>query len=110
MQRKATKNTRGPNSDEKYFQGWLKEQDCVWCGCRGPSIVDHCRGSTFKHNKELIGHWFCLPHCVECDTKKTIHGKRLGNESEAWKLKHDEYEYKHYIPADVHNSIEDWGK
>lgn len=84
MQRKKSKNTRLANAEEKRFHGWLKEQPCVWCGNEGPSIVDHCRGATFKHNKTLIGHWFCLPCCVPCDTQKTIHGKRLGNESEAW--------------------------
>ena len=84
MQRKATKKTRGPNADEKRFQGWLKEHSCIWCGNDGPSIVDHCRGSTFRHNKVLIGHYFCLPQCVTCDTQKTIHGKRLGNESRKW--------------------------
>jgi len=86
MQRKPSKNRngRGPNSAEKAFQGWLKEQPCTWCGCDGPSIVDHCRGATFGHNKVHIGHWFCIPQCVECDTKKTVHGKRQGNESEKW--------------------------
>ena len=85
MQRKKGKTgTRYANADEKRFHKWLKEQPCVWCGNDGPSIVDHCRGATFKHNKTLIGHWFCLPCCVVCDTQKTIHGKRLGNESQTW--------------------------
>ena len=112
MRRKPTKNTRGPNADEKKFQGWLKEQPCVWCGNEGPSIVDHCKGATFKHNKVLIGHWFCIPQCVECDTKKTIHGKSLGNQALTW----SDIEVKWQIsggigaPDDVWESIEDWNK
>lgn len=112
MQRKPTKNTRGPNADEKKFQGWLKEQPCVWCCNDGPSIVDHCRGATFKHNKVLIGHWFCLPQCVECDTQKTINGKRLGNESRNWLFKNAEYKrlVGSTAPLDVINSIGSWDK
>ena len=112
MQRKPTKNTRGPNADEKRFQGWLKEQPCVWCGNDGPSIVDHCRGATFRHNKVLIGHWFCVSQCVECDTQKTIHGKRLGNESTAWISSNQVYQMEGNAgaPEDVWQSIEDWNK
>ena len=112
MQRKATKNTRGPNSQERLFQGWLKEQPCAWCGNDGPSIVDHCKGATFKHNKVLIGHWFCLPACVECDTKKTIHGKRLGNEAERWQEINEEYfvDTSDCAPCEGEWSIFDWCK
>lgn len=112
MQRKATKNTRGPSAEEKRFQGWLKEQPCVWCNNPGPSIVDHCRGATFKHNKVLIGHWFCIPQCLECDTQKTMHGKRQGNESEAWLDVYHEYEITtgNMAPIQVICSIEDWAK
>ena len=112
MQRKATRQSRGPNAAEKRFQGYLKEHECIWCGNPGPSIVDHCRGATFKHNKTLIGHWFCLPACVECDTKKTIHGKRLGNEAELWLDLYHEYEIiaGGAVPIDVICSIESWHK
>lgn len=60
MQRKSSKNTRGPNKAEKDFQAWLKEQPCSVTGDHGVQ-VHHCKGATFKHNKVLIGHWFCLP-------------------------------------------------
>ena len=60
MQRRATKNTRGPNADERRFQQWLKQQKCC-VGSNGIVEVHHCKGSTFKHNKVLIGHWFCIP-------------------------------------------------
>ena len=112
MQRKPTKNARGPNADEKRFQAWLKDHCCAWCYAEGPSIVDHCRGATFKHNKVLIGHFFCLPQCVVCDTKKTIHGKRLGSESEAWVALEAEWQVGggRGAPDDVFESIEDWGR
>jgi len=108
MQRKASKNTRGPNAQEKAFQGWLKEHDCAWCGCEGPSIVDHCRGATFKHKKTLIGHWFCISQCVTCDKSKTIDGKRLGNEAEMWEELVCEYEK--LPPNCVSEAIMDWGR
>ena len=113
MQRKPTKNTRGSNADEDRFQGWLKEQPCAWCGNDGPSIVDHCRGATFKHNKVLIGHWFCIPQCVTCDTQKTIHGKRLGNEAEKWEetfVKYKREDITRTAPFDVSFAIMDWGR
>ena len=112
MQRKATKNTRGPNADERRFQAWLKEQPCAYCGASGPSIVDHARGSTFKHNKTLIGHWFCTSRCVECDTQKTIHGKRLDNESLIWVYQHSEYSSNggNAAPYEVEKAILDWNR
>ncbi len=108
MNRKSTKNTRGPNADEKKFQGFVKEHYCIWCGNDGPSIVDHAKGSCFKHNKVLIGHWFVLPCCVTCDAEKTIRGKRQGNESLAWinLIKN----YSVAAPDDVYESIKDWDK
>lgn len=109
MQRRATKNTRGPNAEEKRYQAWLKQQPCVWCHADGPSIVDHCRGATFKHNKTLIGHWFCISQCVECDTKKTIGGQRNGNEALAW-FEQWALGYQVDCPKEVINSILSWNK
>jgi len=114
MQRKKSNNRNGrlANSAEKAFQAWLKDQSCVWCGKVGPSIVDHCKGSTFGHNKVHVGHWFCIPQCAECDTQKTIHGKRLGNESWAWKRKEEDYICDTGLasPEDVWSAIDDWNK
>lgn len=112
MQRKPTKNTRGPNADEKRFQGWLKNRYCEWCGSESGSIVDHCRGATFKHNKVLIGHTLCLPQCVTCDTQKTIHGKRLGNESARCLLLLNKFRIDTGIefPVEVIEAIKDWNK
>lgn len=81
MKRKATKNTRGPNAIEKAFQAWLKEQPCAYCGKTGPSIVDHARGATFKHQRVLIGHAFCTSKCEQCDSYKTY-----GNHKSHFKM------------------------
>jgi len=111
MQRPNSKNTRQANAEERRFHGWLKEHDCHWCKRSGPSIVDHARGSTFKHNKVLIGHWFCIPTCVECDTQKTIHGKRLGNESWAWINLINEYGFiQKDIPMEVYCAIQEFNR
>lgn len=114
MQRKKSSNKNGrlANSEEKAFHGWLKEHDCCWCGKPGPTIMDHARGQTFGHNKIHIGHWFGLCPCEECDTKKTIHGKRLGNESKKWLELEAEYfvETGKQAPDDVHAAIEHWNK
>ncbi len=114
MQRKPTKNTRGPNAEEKQFQGWLKEHSRVTCGIEGPSIVDHSRGATFKHNKILCGHWFCLPYCVRHDAVKTqgshrAHFNEFGvTQSELWLKLVTEAPIQ--PPEDVYNAIKDWGR
>lgn len=112
MQRKATKQTRGPNAAEKRFQGWLKDHSCVWCGNPGPGIVDHAKGATFRHNKTLVGHWFCLPVCYECDKKKTVGGQRHGNEAQAWIELECEYAMETGDGAayEVISAIKDWNK
>ena len=111
MQRKPTKNTRGPNAAEKRFQGWVKQQSCCWCGSESGSIVDHVKGATFRHNKTLIGHWFVLPNCAICDDKKTREGKKLGDYSKQWAILSGRYIYEKCedIPDDITHSIFDWG-
>jgi hypothetical protein len=109
VQRKPTKNTRGPNAKEKRFQAFCKEHDCVWCGNPGPSIVDHVKGATKRHNKVLIGHWLVLPNCPICDHKKTIEGQKLGNYALAWEKLVEEYPNANEIPDSVIFSIADWG-
>lgn len=112
MQRRVTKTTRGPNAEEKRFQSYVKHSPCCWCGSDAGSIVDHCRGSTWRHLKTLCGHWFCIPQCLNCDTKKTIHGKRNGNESQAWLLQLKEYEAEtgRTAPIEVVVAISDWNR
>lgn len=111
MQRKPTKNTRGPNAEEKRFQGWVKQQPCCWCGSESGSIVDHVMGSTFRHNKTLIGHLFVLPNCAECDYKKTELGQKLGDYSYKWITLQADYEHDRgaFAPSDAWAAIEQWG-
>jgi len=110
MQRKATKNTRGANAEEKRFHALTKASDCIVCGNSAPSIVHHCMGATYKHNKVLIGHWFVLPLCQSCDDVIT-HGSRrsfkdrFGLQSDYWL---DHYEYNGVdAPIEVYNAIMD---
>lgn len=114
MQRRATKNTRGRNSYEKSFQGFIKESDCGYCGATGPSIVDHSMGATFKHNKVLVGHWFVTPKCKPCDDIKTQGNRKWHNEltgkteTQCWLDKI--LEYAGPVPDDVIESIKDWNR
>lgn len=109
MQRKPTKNTRGPSALEKRFQAFVKEQPCAWCGNDGPSIVDHVRGATLRHNKHLIGHWFVVPNCQSCDYLKTVEGKKLGDYSAAWSCVINQFPEADKIPIVVEAAICDWG-
>lgn len=119
MQRKPTKNTRGPNAEEKRFQAWLKGQPCCVTGKPGPSIVHHCEGATFKHNKVLIGHWFCIPLCQEVDDVVTFGSRRKFRELYGPQYQyamHKIYEYEvkenclRVCPVEVMSSILDWKK
>ena len=113
MQRKATKNTRGPNAQEKRFHAFCKGSDCIVCGNPGPSIVHHCEGATFKHNKTLVGHWFVIPLCVTCDDVIT-HGSRtkfrrkFGMQSKFWYDQHQKF--NEVAPVEVYDAILDWNK
>lgn len=72
MQRKLTGQTRGANAIEGRFIKWCKEQRCCVC-CADPAHteVDHIYGSTYRHNKVLIGHWLVIPLCRTCHQYKT---------------------------------------
>lgn len=92
MRRKATKQSRGPNAEERRFMAYTKECDCIVCG-NSPVIVDHCRGSTFKIKHELVsvllGHWFVLPLCQTCDDAHTKHSVKVfeakhGRQIDLW--------------------------
>ena len=115
MQRKASKKTRLPNAAEKRFMSWVKEQPCIQCGREGV-VVDHMYGSTFRHNRILIGPWALLPLCGECDQVKT-------NGSHRAYLKHfNETQAKSFVrlldscplsivpPTLVVLAVIDWGK
>lgn len=117
MQRKATKNTRGPNAEENRFQAWLKERPCCVTGNPGPSIVHHCEGATFKNNKVLVGHWFCLPLSKEVDDVVTQRSRKafrdmFGPQCLLWAVVTNEYldEKDIEVPDDVVKAIMGWGR
>jgi len=76
MQKPNSKKNRAKNAAEFRWQQWLKEQPCSFCGSTSGSIVDHCKGSTFKHNKRMIGEIFCNSKCLKCDTVVTLGTRR----------------------------------
>lgn len=77
MQRPRSKNTRHANADEKRYHSWIKESGhCAACREDRPVSVHHCMGSTYRHNKRLIGHIFCIGLCGECDEIVTQGSRR----------------------------------
>lgn len=115
MHRKSSKNTRGPNADEKAFQAWLKIQSCAITG-QSNVQVHHCKGATFKHNKELIGHWFCIPLSEESHAEYHAGTKawreNYGSQYNCWALLMYAYacETSKGCPKSVWNAIEDSGE
>lgn len=112
MQRKASKNTRGPITEEKDFQVWLKNHPCCITGAHGVQ-VHHCKGSTFKHKKVLIGHWFCLPLSPEIHAEYHAGTKawreKYGSQAGHWvKLCAEYYEEAGVlIDSEIHDTIAD---
>ena len=101
MQRKATKQSPGPDAEERRFIRWVKERCiCAACGAEGPVIAHHVHGSTYKRKIDLVtvqlGHWFILGLCQRCDDVVT-HGSRrafrdrFGPESELWRRQAEDY-------------------
>lgn len=116
MQRKRSKTTRAANSEERQFMAYTKTCACIVCGKPGPSIVDHCLGSTFKHLKQLCGPWFIIPLCERCDSFKSVpHGNIPRFVEMAGKRLYELWE-KHIVkspfkaPPEVHIAIVDWGR
>jgi len=115
MQRKSTKKTRGPNALEKDFQGWLKQRPCIITG-RGPVEVHHCKGATFRHNKTLIGHAFCIP--LHHDTHMEYHAgtkawrETYGPQSLYFERVHDDWfsATGNRFPDDVLEAIRDYAR
>lgn len=109
MQRKKTNNTRAASADEKRFMAWVKDQPCCECGDT-PVIVEHCKGSTYRHNRVLIGMWYLLPLCQSCDSVKTqgswrVFTNKFGLMSLMWKRLIVDYDGQ--IPEEVIHSILD---
>ena len=115
MQRSKSKKTRLPNSYEKRFMSWVKEQPCIQCGSSGV-IVDHMYGSTFRHNRTLIGMWALLPLCPICDSVKTNGSHRAylaafnETQSESFARLIDSCPIELLPPHDVQLAIKDWNR
>jgi len=117
MMRKSTAQSRGPNAAEKAHMAWVKHNGDFCSACQWPAIliVHHCEGATFRHNKILIGHWFVLGLCQECDDVVT-HGSRrafrekFGPQSELWLRQFERYPFKTECTLEVQAAIKDWGK
>ena len=116
MQRKPTRQSRGPNAAEKRFQDYQKNKG--WCdaeGMEGPVILHHAEGATFKHNKVLCGHWFVLALSQKADDVVT-HGSRrkfrekYGPQSILWARAMEDYPNIEECPPEVFKAIVDWGK
>lgn len=113
MRRKSTRQSRSANAEEKRFHAFTKESDCICCGMPGPSIIDHCMGSTFKTSKVLVGHWFVLPLCLECDNVTTRGSKKafreaFGSQTELWLNHIDNSPFE--PPEEVVAAIEAWDR
>ena len=120
MRRKITKTgTRGANTEERAHMRWIKEESCMCAACLDETpmlIAHHSVGSTFKHNKVLIGHWFVLGLCEHCDAIITSGSKRIfsdqfGAQCDLWAAQIKRYimSKKASVPFEVHHSIMDWG-
>lgn len=110
MNRKPNKQSRGANAQEKAFHGWLKHRSCCCCG-NEPVHVHHCVGSSYKHNRVLIGHWFCIPLCDECHKLRHDHKKSFiflyGPECDLWDGEAVHLYSIADVPGDVYNAIMD---
>lgn len=116
MQRPSTKQSRGINSAEKRHLVWIKERGiCAACdNCNGV-IAHHMYGSSFKHNKVLIGHWAIIGLCQQCDDIVTIGSRKrftnmYGAQSELWLKQFNEYPDKDECPQEVIDAITGHGK
>lgn len=116
MQRKPTRQSRGPNAAEKRHIGWLKERMiCAACQQHGPVIAHHAEGATFRHNKVLIGHLFVLGLCQSCDNVVTRESRKafrdsFGAQSLLWSEQFEGCPMKHDFPVEAINAIIEYGK
>lgn len=118
MQRKATKQSRGPNTAERQYMTWLKERCiCAACGDHGPVINHHCEGSTCKTRvgavRVHIGHAFVIGLCQSCDDIVTHGGRKafrqwFGPQSMLWLAQYESSPVR--FPAEVVDGIAQWGK
>lgn len=118
MNRKPTKNTRGPSAGEKRFVSWVKESNyCSACEQCAPVIAHHCEGATFKHLKTLVGHAFVIGLCQACDDVVTYGSRKVfrdqfGPQSILWVKLAEKYEKETgaVIPQLIRIAIRSWGR
>lgn len=116
MQRKPTPQSPAANAAEKRHLKWVKHRGiCAACLNPAPLILHHCEGSSFRHNKILIGHWFVLGLCQRCDNivsrgSRKAFRLQFGPQSALWLRQFAEYEKQFECPQEVIDSICDWGK
>ena len=119
MQRKSTKQSPGRNADAKRYHQWVFDNSiCAACSKERPLIGHHCAGSSFKHNKQLIGHWLFLGLCLECDNVVTNEGRKAFADkflpqSDLWELQYMQYKLATDIdpcPDEIYDAIMDWDK
>lgn len=116
MQRKATRNTRGPNAAEKRHMAWIKERGiCAATGIHSPVVAHHCEGSCFKNQKTLVGHFFVIGLSEFADAVITRGSRRrfreiYGPQSELWLKQLEHYPHKNEVPEEVLEAIRAWGK
>ena len=110
MQRRATKQSRGANSDERKFMAWIKERGiCAACGNRGHVVCHHLYGSAAKIKVDLItvliGHSAVIGLCQCCDNIVTRGSRRkfvdeFGPQNALWALQYKDSPVK-FPPAVV---------
>lgn len=116
MQRKPTRQSRGPDTAELRLMRWIKERGiCAACGNDGGVIAHHCEGATFKHNKIHVGHWFVIGLCPPCDSIITRGSRRafrdaFGPQCELWFKQLQDYPLRHEIGQTEIDAIMEWGK
>lgn len=113
MQRKPTPQSRGKNSREDAFVDWLVDRSvCAACSVCGPGIVHHVEGSAFKKKVNLVtvllGHWYVLFLCKQCDDVVTFGSRRefnnkFGPSPDLWDLQAQDYPKE--IPFEIIHGI-----
>lgn len=116
MMRPNTRQSPGANAAEKRHLKWVKERMvCVTDNSNQPVIAHHCEGSAFKTSKVLVGHWYVIGLCGDCDSCITTGSRRVfrekfGPQSELWLKQFEEYPHKDQCPDEVVNAIRAWGR
>lgn len=116
MQRKPTRQSRGPNMAEKRHMKWIKERmTCAACEQYGPVICHHAEGATFRNNKILVGHLFVLGLCPCCDSIVTRQSRRsfrdsFGSQSGLWAEQFEKYPRKDDFSQEEIDAIISYGK